>query len=101
MILAGYVLTTETQRRHTFPPHGLYCRNAKPNISLNCEYFESSTNKALVSEQTLLELNLFLLCSELLQFFQRVDKNSALSSLYTLSDWILIYNVKFFFDTFI
>ena len=41
------------------PTHGLYCRNAKPNNSLDCKYSEVSMNKALVSEQTLLELNLF------------------------------------------
>ena len=59
LLLQLCVITTETQRRHTFPPHGLSCRNAKPNNSLDFKYFEVSTNKALVSEQTLLELNLF------------------------------------------
>ena len=81
------IMPTDTQIRHTCPLHGLYCRNGKPNISLDCESFEGSTNRAFVSEQTLLELNLFLLCSEWLPCFQRVDKNSALSSLYILSEF--------------
>ena len=49
-------------------PNGLYCQNAKPNNSLDCKYFEVSMNKAFNTEQTLLEFNMFQLCSELLQF---------------------------------
>ena len=74
-VVCIWCLFTDTQIRHTFLPHGLYCRNGKPNISFDCESFEGSTNRALVSEQTLLELNLFLCVRNDCHFFNPLTKS--------------------------
>merc|ERR1712015_476401 len=88
------ILVADTQIRHTFPPHGLYCRNGKPNISLDCESFKGSTNRALVSEQTLLELNLFYCVRNDCNFFNALTKiRHCHLFIYSPVQMILLYSL--------